>query len=155
SEESRPVTLLTGPVEAVADSVEAPVQHILIVDDQRTIRSFCRLVLQAGGLQCDEAEGGRQALEMLSQEDYDLGRPGIPMPDLDGTEVCRLLRENPPCPNLKIIMTSGGSNGDVMAHMLLSGADDFITKPFSVTQLQSRVKAALRFKAAQDRSEML
>jgi response regulator RpfG family c-di-GMP phosphodiesterase len=92
---------------------------------------------------------------MLGEKEYDLVLLDINMPDLNGTEVCRLLRENPPCPNLKIIMSSGGSNGDVMAQMLLSGADDFITKPFSVVQLQSRVKAALRFKAAQDRSDTL
>ncbi len=72
-----------------------------------------------------------------------------------GTEVCHQLREKPPSPNLKVIMASGNGNSDTMAHMLLQGADDFITKPFSVAQLQSRVKSLLRLKDAQDRTEQL
>jgi response regulator RpfG family c-di-GMP phosphodiesterase len=52
-------------------------------------------------------------------------------------------------------MASGNNNSDLMAQMLLSGADDFLTKPFSVLQLQARVKAALRLKEAQDRSDVL
>jgi response regulator RpfG family c-di-GMP phosphodiesterase len=74
---------------------------------------------------------------------------------MPGTEICKRLREQPPCPNLKIIMMSGGVNADIMAQLLLSGADDFLTKPFSIIQLQARVKAALRLKEAQDRGDAL
>jgi response regulator RpfG family c-di-GMP phosphodiesterase len=69
--------------------------------------------------------------------------------------VCKLLREQPPSPNLKILMASGNGNSENLANMLLAGADDFLTKPFSVLQLQARVKAALRLKEAQDRSDIL
>jgi response regulator RpfG family c-di-GMP phosphodiesterase len=130
-------------------------RHILLVDDQREIRTFCRCVLQADGFQCDEAEGGLPALEAVNAKAYDLIVLDIDMPDMQGTEVCRRLRENPPIPHLKIIMASGGNNTDTMAKMLLAGADDFLTKPFSVVQLQGRVKAALRLKDAQDRSDLL
>jgi response regulator RpfG family c-di-GMP phosphodiesterase len=79
----------------------------------------------------------------------------IQMPDVSGLEVCRRLREKEPTPHLKVITLSGFANPDDMAQMLLAGADDFLAKPFSVVQLQSRVKAVLRLKDAQDRSDLL
>jgi response regulator RpfG family c-di-GMP phosphodiesterase len=130
-------------------------RHVLLVDDQPEIRTFCKFVLQAEGLHCDEVEGGVAALEAVKVKAYDLIVLDIDMPDMQGTEVCRRLRENPPCPHLKVIMASGGNNSDTMAKMLLAGADDFLTKPFSVVQLQARIKAALRLKDAQDRSDTL
>ncbi len=129
--------------------------NILLVDDEAGIRTFCKFVLQAEGMHCDEAENGNVALAAVHARNYDLVVLDINMPDLEGTEVCRRLRENPPSPNLKVIMVSGNNNTDVMAQMLLAGADDFITKPFSVVQLKSRVKAVLRLKEAQDRSDSL
>ncbi|MBI3407645.1 MAG: protein kinase [Planctomycetes bacterium] len=131
------------------------IYHILLVDDDSGIRSFSKFVLQAEGMQCDEAEGGGAALEAVKTKKYDLVLLDIHMQDMIGTEVCRALRDAPPCPNLKIIMASGQPNSDTMAHMLLHGADDFLTKPFSVVQLQSRVKSCLRLKDAQDRTDIL
>jgi len=131
------------------------VQNILIIDDESSIRTLCRAVLQAEGMRCDECTGGVQALEAIRQKQYDLVLCDVNMPDMPGTEICTRLRENPPCPNLKIVMMSGGVNADIMAQLLLGGADDFITKPFSVIQLQARVKAALRLKEAQDRGDLL
>jgi response regulator RpfG family c-di-GMP phosphodiesterase len=131
------------------------VQRVLLVDDEHDIRTFCRVVLQAEGLECDQAEDGLEALQRVRGKPYDLVVLDINMPGLTGPEVCRQLREHPPCPNLKVLMTSGGANGDAMAQMLLAGADDFVTKPFSVVQLRARVKAALRLKEAQDRSDLL
>lgn len=129
--------------------------RILLADDEDNIRNFCRYVLQGEGFLCDEASDGAAALHAVQEQAYDLLILDIQMPDMMGTEVCRRLRENPPNPNLKIIMASGSGNTDMMAQMLLSGADDFITKPFSVVQLRSRVKAALKLKDAQDRSDRL
>jgi response regulator RpfG family c-di-GMP phosphodiesterase len=79
----------------------------------------------------------------------------INMPEMSGLDVCRQLRQKQPVPHLKIITMSGLANPDDLANMLLAGADDFLSKPFSVVQLQARVKAALRLKQAQDRSEQL
>ncbi|MFO0968387.1 MAG: protein kinase [Gemmataceae bacterium] len=128
---------------------------VLVVDDETGIRTFCRFVLQAEGMECGEAEDGPKALAAIQAKTYDLVVLDINMPGMEGPEVCRRLRENPPCPNLKIIMVSGNNNTDAMAQMMLAGADDFITKPFSVLQLKGRVKAALRLKEAQDRSDAL
>ncbi len=138
------------------DTPGAPrVHQVLIVDDEPSIRTFSKFVLHSDGLQCAEVGAGLEALEAVRQKNYDLILLDVNLPDMEGTDVCKKLREHPPCPNLKIIMVSGGTNGDIMAQLLLSGADDFLTKPFSLVQLQARVKAALRLKEAQDRTDLL
>ena len=129
--------------------------RVLVVDDEPGPRQLCCCVLRAEGILCDEASGGIEALEMVRQNPYDLVLLDIQMPDVSGLEVCRRLREKEPSPHLKVITLSGFANPDDMAQMLLAGADDFLAKPFSVVQLQSRVKAVLRLKDAQDRSDML
>ncbi|MCI0682617.1 MAG: protein kinase [Gemmataceae bacterium] len=131
------------------------VQNILIIDDEASIRTLCRAVLHSEGMRCEECKDGARALDLVGHKSFDLVLCDVNMPDMPGTEICKRLRENPPCPNLKIVMMSGGVNADIMAQLLLGGADDFITKPFSVIQLQARVKAALRLKEAQDRGDML
>src|SRR5437660_12126451 len=68
----------------------------------------------------------------------------VALPRMDGEEVCRRFRENPPNPRLKIITSSGRASLDGMAQMMLTDVDDYFTKPFSVVELQVRVRAALR-----------
>jgi response regulator RpfG family c-di-GMP phosphodiesterase len=133
----------------------ARVDRLLIVDDDADVRQFCRSVLEHPSLRCDEAAHGEAALEAVRAHRYDLVLLDIDMPQMNGREVLRRLREAPPCPHLKVIMFSGRATGDDMAEMLLAGADDYLTKPFSVVQLQARIKAALRFKEAQERSDRL
>jgi response regulator RpfG family c-di-GMP phosphodiesterase len=134
---------------------ETRTYQVLLVDDESDIRTYCKYVLEAEGMTCTEADSGRVGLEMARAKKYDLLILDINLGDMNGTDLCRDLRDKPPCANLKIIMASGNANTDTMANMLLHGADDFITKPFSVAQLQSRVKAVLKLKDAQDRTELL
>jgi response regulator RpfG family c-di-GMP phosphodiesterase len=129
--------------------------RVLVVDDEPGPRELCSRVLQASGIDCDEASSGLEALEVIRTKPYDLVLLDVNMPDLNGLEVCRKLRQEPLRPHLKIITMSGLANPDDLASMLLAGADDFLSKPFSVVQLQARVKAALRLKSAQDRSDLL
>jgi cyclic di-GMP phosphodiesterase len=131
------------------------VHRVLIIDDESNIRNFCKYILQSEGLDCDEAAGGLEALDLISKKKYDLLLLDVNMPDMTGLDLCKQLRDKPPYPNLKIIMTSGNGNVDVLSQMLLTGADDFLTKPFSLTQLKARIKAALRLKEAQDRTDLL
>jgi putative two-component system response regulator len=130
-------------------------RRILTVDDDRTIRDLCCHILKADGLQCEQAEDGLDALNKVRAEPFDLLLVDVEMPQLDGATLCRLLRDDPPCPNLKIVMVSGQASSDEMAKMLLAGADDYITKPFSLTQLRARVQSELRLKDAQDRADRL
>jgi response regulator RpfG family c-di-GMP phosphodiesterase/serine/threonine protein kinase len=130
-------------------------QRVLIVDDDELLRALCRTALQSEGLRCEEATDGLSGLEAAQAAPFDLILLDIHMPGLNGDEVCRRLRANPPHPHVKIILFSGESACDDMAQMLLAGADDYLAKPFSLTQLRSRVHVALRLKEAQERSDLL
>jgi response regulator RpfG family c-di-GMP phosphodiesterase/serine/threonine protein kinase len=129
--------------------------RLLIVDDRAGVREFCRCVLEAEGFQCAEAIDGEQGLELANAEPFDMVLLDIDMPKMQGPEVLRCLREHPPRPNLKVIMFSGRATPDEMAAMLVAGADGYLTKPFSSVQLGGQVKAALRLKNIQDRSDLL
>jgi response regulator RpfG family c-di-GMP phosphodiesterase/serine/threonine protein kinase len=131
------------------------VHRVLIADDDAFIRQFCRLGLEEEGVQCEEAENGLRGLEMMGQTRYDLALLDWSMPEMDGLEVCRQLRRTPPSANLKIILFSAHGTNDDVGRVLAAGADDYLTKPFSTVQLAARVKAALRLKDAQDRSDLL
>jgi putative two-component system response regulator len=138
-----------------SSSKDLRVSQVLVVDDEPSNCSLCRLILAQEGIHCDEAANGILALEAVHKKSYDLLLLDIDMPKMSGLEVLRRLRENPPAPHLKIVMISGRASGDEMAQMLSQGADDYLTKPFSIVQLAARVKAALHLKMVQDRSDLL
>lgn len=129
--------------------------RILIVDDEVPNRSLLSAVLTSAGFYCEEAGDGVLALTALAARPFDLVILDIDMPNMKGTEVLRRLRELPPCPHLKIIMISGRVSADELAQMMLGGADDYLVKPFSSTELKARVQTALHMKEAQDRSARL
>jgi len=133
---------------------DAP-NRVLIVDDQADIRRLCRIALVAEGFACDEAGSGPEAAALALKNPYDLVLLDVDLPGFSGEEVLRRLRQRPSTPHLKVVMFSGTSNGDELSRILLAGADDFLTKPFSMVQLRARVKSALRLKDAQDRSDVL
>jgi response regulator RpfG family c-di-GMP phosphodiesterase/serine/threonine protein kinase len=130
-------------------------QRVLIVDDDPGIRNLCCLALGREEIPADCVEDGLRGLARLQEHSYDLVLLDLHMPGLSGREVCRRLRQQPPCANFKIILLSGEAHTDSLAQELLTGADDFLSKPFTVSHLVARVKAALRLKAAQDRSDLL
>lgn len=129
--------------------------RVLIVDDQPEVRRICRFAIQSEVGQITEVGSGPDALRELLAERYDLVLLDVDLPGKSGDDVLRELRSHPPVPNLKVIMLSGRANGDDLAAHLANGADDFLTKPFSLVQLRARVKSALRLKEAQDRTDVL
>ena len=131
------------------------IHRVLLADDDPQIRLFCKYALQGEGYHCDEATDGERALEALSSGPYALVLLDIDMPRLKGDEVLPPSPAAPPCPHLKIIMFSGRASPDEMSQIMLAGADDFLSKPFSVVQLLARAKAALRLKDAQDHADLL
>jgi response regulator RpfG family c-di-GMP phosphodiesterase/serine/threonine protein kinase len=140
---------------AAPQPANAQRHRILVVDDDEDVREFCKFELEGEGFLCDGEADGVLALEATKAKPYDLVLLDIDMPRMNGREVLRRLRDTPPCPHLKVIMFSGRVAGDDMAELLMAGADDYISKPFSLVQLQARLKTALRLKDAQDRSDLL
>ncbi len=115
--------------------------RILVVDDQGQIRRFMRTTLTGAGYEVGDAKTGEEALEKLRAFRPDLVLLDVNMPGLGGLAVCREIRSDA---NVAIIMlTVRNSEGDKVA-TLDAGADDFVTKPFSTTELLARIRAALR-----------
>jgi two-component system KDP operon response regulator KdpE len=116
-------------------------ERILIVDDESAIRKFLRLTLSAQGYTTLEANSGQEAMAMVTKDKPDIIILDIGLPDIDGVEVTKLLRQWTDIPI--IILSVRGSEGDKIA-ALDAGADDYLTKPFSVGELMARLRAALR-----------
>jgi len=129
-------------VEQIPDNLEktAP-QLILIVDDELRMRRFIRMNLELEGYQVIEAENGIQALDQIRQFNPDLAIMDVMMPEMDGFETLKLLREISTMP--VILLTVRDDEEDITRGLSL-GADDYITKPFSPRVLTSRVGAVLR-----------
>jgi response regulator RpfG family c-di-GMP phosphodiesterase len=134
---------------------EFGIQRILIVDDEADLRTICRHALKSDVVECDEASDGVLGLQAAQARPYDLVLLDVDMPNMKGPEVCRQLRATPPCPHLKVIMLSGRVSPNDLAQMMMTGADDYLQKPFTIIQLRARAQAALRLKKAQDRSDLL
>jgi putative two-component system response regulator len=132
--------------------LQAGQYRVLVVDDEGSIRELCRQLLEAEGVAVDTAANGLQGLNLAGTGDYDLVLLDVAMPDMNGVEVLNQLRQIGRNPNVKVLMFSGHTTPEEMCDMLNRGADDFLTKPFSVTQLVARVQSLLRLKIAQDKA---
>jgi response regulator RpfG family c-di-GMP phosphodiesterase/serine/threonine protein kinase len=131
------------------------VPRALIVDDEDSVRSLHRVILQSLACDCDEAADGSTALEKATATPFDLVLLDLRLPDMDGYEVCRRLRERSAQPHLKVLIVSGAGDHNALADTLPRGADDYIVKPFEPAQMRAKVRHALRLKEAQDRSVQL
>jgi DNA-binding response OmpR family regulator len=116
-------------------------RRILVVDDEERMVRFIRLNLEHDGFRVSEAFNGTQALNKLRSSLPDLVLLDVMMPDIDGFEVLRTLREVTAVP--VIMLTAKGEEDDRVRGLEL-GADDYVTKPFSPRELVSRVRAVLR-----------
>ena len=123
--------------------------RILLVDDEQAILTLLSFPLRKDGYDVVEAADGPEALLRFDESDFDLVVLDVMMPKLDGLEVCRRLRAKSSVP---IIMLTAKSEEIDKVLGLELGADDYITKPFSMREFRSRVKASLR-RAGMNRSE--
>ncbi len=119
--------------------------RVLIVEDEGDIAGLIRHTLERGGdMIVEVAASGDQALRLASEHPPDLVVLDLNLPVLGGLEVCRLLRSRPATARVPIIMlTARGTESDRVTG-LDAGADDYITKPFSLRELTARVRAVLR-----------
>jgi DNA-binding response OmpR family regulator len=120
--------------------------RILLVDDEQAVQTLLTYPLRKDGYDVVSALDGQEALDRFAEQRFDLVVLDLMLPKLDGIEVCRRLRARSRVPI--IMLTAKGEEIDKVVGLEI-GADDYITKPFSMREFRSRVKAALR------RSEMV
>ncbi len=116
-------------------------QRVLIVDDEPAILAAMAPLLRARGYEVSTAASGRRTLDALEHERPDLIVLDLGLPDMDGIEVCRLIRDGSSIPI--IVLSARGKEADKVA-ALDAGADDYVTKPFGVEELMARIRVALR-----------
>lgn len=115
--------------------------NVLIIDDEIQIRKFLDIALRAQGYKVLQAENGQQGLELLALQGADLIILDLGLPDLDGFEVLSELRNWSHAP---VIVLSVRSNEEEKIKLLDAGANDYVTKPFSVQELMARIRVLLR-----------
>jgi len=114
---------------------------ILIVDDENRMRRFMQMNLELEGYRVIEASNGLEAIERVRDDLPDLVLLDVMMPELDGFEALRIIRETSTVP---VIMLTVRDDEDDKVKGLGLGADDYVTKPFSPRELSSRIQAVLR-----------
>lgn len=119
-------------------------KKILIIEDQSNIIELIRFNLEQAGYQVDYALDGEAGLEQINKNRYDLLILDLMLPKIDGLTLCTMLRKQPETHKMPIIMLTAKSTELDKIVGLEMGADDYVTKPFSVRELIARVKALLR-----------
>ena len=122
----------------------AAAQKILVVEDEPDIRKLVRYHLAQERYNVVEAEDGEQALKLIQREQPNLVVLDLMLPGLSGQELCRILRSHPDTAALPILMLTAKAGEADKVLGLETGADDYITKPFSPREMVARVKAILR-----------
>jgi DNA-binding response OmpR family regulator len=123
---------------------------ILLVDDEEAVQKLLSYPLERDGYRVVQARDGEQALERFAEQEVDLVVLDLMLPRLDGLEVCKRLRARSTVPI--IMLTARDDELDKVLGLEL-GADDYITKPFSIREFRSRVRALLRRASVQRRDE--
>src|SRR5512147_1883542 len=128
-------------------------ESILVVEDEDDIRELLRYNLVKEGYRVTGHASGEEALKAVRASLPDLVLLDLMLPGLDGLEVCRSLKQDPHTRNLPIVMlTAKGAEADIVAGLEL-GADDYVTKPFSLRVLLARLRAVLRRRGVRQPSE--
>ena len=127
--------------------------RILVVDDHEDNVELLRVRLEAWGYQVDTAQDGQQALERIAASPPDLILLDVMMPEVDGNEVARRVKQNPALPFIPIIMQTALDSTESKVEGLEAGADDYITKPIEFAELKARLRSMLRIKRLQEELE--
>jgi len=121
-----------------------PIGPILVVDDERDIRVLVAINLRKAGYRVVEAGTGSEALDEVSKCSPALIILDLMLPDRSGRDICRTLRANPATAKIPVLMLTARHEEMDRVKGFMSGADDYVTKPFSVRELVLRVGAILR-----------
>ena len=115
--------------------------HVLVVDDDPDLLSALAITLRAHRYVVHTARSGSAGLELAGRHPPDIAVVDLGLPDMDGVEVCREMRQSTGVPI--VVLSARGAEGDKVA-ALDAGADDYVTKPFATEEFLARIRAALR-----------
>ena len=124
---------------------------ILVVDDEKLLVKGIKFNLENDGYEVDTAYDGAQALSMVKEQKYDIIILDLMLPEVNGLEGCRKIRENSSVP---VIMRTAKSEGVDKLIGFEYGADDYVTKPFDILELKARIRAILRRAGSQPTSDL-
>ena len=119
-------------------------KSILIVDDTETVLLFTKTLLKGTGAVLRTAKNGRQALDSVKASRPDLILLDIMMPELNGIETCRLLKNDSATQGIPVIMVTTKGEANMVEQAYQAGCDDFVTKPINKTELLNKVSTYLR-----------
>jgi adenylate cyclase len=142
------VTVIRPLVEAEADTVPTDHGALLVVDDQESNRDMLSRRLERRGYTVAVAEDGRQALEMITTQKFDLVLLDIMMPGISGLEVLRILRTRYSAADLPVIMVTVKDQSSDVVEALHLGASDYVTKPFDFPVVLARLQTQLSLQRA-------
>ena len=125
--------------------------RVLVVDDEKLLVKGIKFNLENDGYQVDTAYDGAQALSMVREQKYDIIILDLMLPEVNGLEVCRKIRENS---NVPVIMLTAKSEGVDKLIGFEYGADDYVTKPFNILELKARIRAILRRAGSQPAADL-
>lgn len=132
-----------------------PKPHVLIVEDEAALVTMLRYNLESEGYRVSEAVDGEEAILLVIEEPPDLILLDWMLPSLSGIEVCRRIRRNDSARDVPIIMLTARGEDSDRVRGLDSGADDYITKPFSPRELMARLRAVLRRSQPSDNERLV
>jgi DNA-binding response OmpR family regulator len=141
----------TTPLEVAPSFRPAATARILIVDDIADNRELLARRFQRHGFEITEADGGCRALELIRDQAFDVVLLDVMMPDLNGLEVLKRLREQHSPVSLPVIMVSARSMSDDIVHALQLGANDYVTKPVDFPVALDRVNTQVGRKRAEEK----
>src|SRR5437763_5881893 len=129
----------------LANSDKQPLSKVLVIDDEENIIEFIKLGLRYEGFQVESAPDGPQGVAAAQRTNPDLIILDLMLPGgMDGLEVCRRLRTNPTTADIPVLMLTAKDEVRDRVAGLETGADDYLTKPFSFEELVARIRAILR-----------
>lgn len=123
-------------------------KHIIIIDDDPTIRYMSRISLEQAGYEVIDCENGESGLKCITSISPDAILLDVDLPGIDGFQVCEIIRSYPQCKHIPIMMLTGLKDIDSINKAYKSGATDFQTKPINWSLLPHRVKYMIRYKDA-------
>jgi CheY-like chemotaxis protein len=118
-------------------------KRALLVDDSETVIQFEKMILRGLGLELSSAKNGKLALEQIALQKPDLVLLDLMMPDMDGIETLRRLKESPGLQSIPVVVVTTKGDPELVKQAFEAGCDDYVTKPIDKMELLAKIKGIL------------